>query len=123
MAKLKKEIQCCAWQAKSPMPMLKFSGWCFEEMTHLDRIIEESQNFKHCLALSYAKLMSEGQYVAFHMVSPHYAQQLTLGCHFRQGQLEFDQLEYPNNQKAEQLLVTIAEQFITWLNPQLPAKA
>ncbi|MBF4520864.1 hypothetical protein IS511_06705 [Acinetobacter towneri] len=123
MAKLKKEIQCCAWQAKSPMPMLKFSGWCFEELTHLDRIIEESQNFKHCLALSYAKLMSEGQYVAFHMASPHYAQQLTLGCHFRQGQLEFDQLEYPNNQKAEQLLVTIAEQFIAWVNPQLQAKA
>ncbi len=67
------------------------------------------------------KPMSEGQYVAFHMASPHYAQQLTLGCHFRNGQLEFDQLEYPNNQKAEQLLVTIAAQFIAWLNPQLPS--
>ena len=27
-----------------------------------------------------------------------------------------DLAEYPNNQKAEQLLVTIAEQFIQWFN-------
>ncbi|MCO8053393.1 hypothetical protein [Acinetobacter towneri] len=122
-AKLKKEIPCSTWQAKSPQQILYFSGWCFEELTDLDRIIEESKNFKHCLALSYAKAMSEGQYVAFHMASPHYVQQLTLGCHFRNGQLVFDQLEYPNNQKAEQLLVTIAAQFIAWLNPQLPSKS
>ncbi|WP_179991319.1 hypothetical protein [Acinetobacter sp. YH16058] len=122
-AKLKKEIPCSTWQAKSPQQILYFSGWCFEELTDLDRIIEESKNFKHCLALSYAKAMSEGQYVAFHMASPHYAQQLTMGCHFRNGQLVFDQLEYPNNQKAEQLLVTIAAQFIAWLNPQLPSKS
>ncbi|GJC30490.1 hypothetical protein KAM398_06230 [Acinetobacter sp. KAM398] len=122
-AKLKKEIPCSTWRAKSPQQILYFSGWCFEELTDLDRIIEESKNFKHCLALSYAKAMSEGLYVAFHMASPHYVQQLTLGCYFRNGQLEFDQLEYPNNQKAEQLLVTIAEQFIAWLNSQLSSRS
>ena len=58
----------------------------------------------------------QGEYVAFHMSSPHYAQSLTLGCHIQAGKLLFDQLEYPNNQKAEQLLVTIAEQFIQWFN-------
>ncbi len=85
----------------------------------MDRIIQESRSFHHCLAVSYSQKIIEGEYVAFHMSSPCYRQSLTLGCHLLDGQLRFDQLEYPNNHKAEQLLVTIAEQFIQWLNSHL----
>ena len=44
---------------------------------------------------------------------------MTLGCHFREGKLIYDQLEYSNNRKAEALVVEVAVQFIAWLNSQL----
>jgi hypothetical protein len=116
LARLKQSFAVNTWNAVSPQTILQYSGWSFEELHQIERIIEESNVFHHCLAMSYAERIMQGEYVAFHMSSPHYAQSLTLGCHIQAGKLLFDQLEYPNNQKAEQLLVTIAEQFIQWFN-------
>ncbi|MGA6877395.1 hypothetical protein [Acinetobacter sp. AND/436] len=119
LAKLKKQLNVRHWPPVSLQGRTQYLGWCFEELNSLDRIIQESRSFHHCLAVSYSQKIIEGEYVAFHMSSPCYRQSLTLGCHLLDGQLRFDQLEYPNNHKAEQLLVNIAEQFIQWLNSRL----
>ncbi|WP_104472250.1 hypothetical protein [Acinetobacter indicus] len=119
LAKLKKQLNVSHWPPVSLQGRTQYLGWCFEELNSLDRIIQESRSFHHCLAVSYSQKIIEGEYVAFHMSSPCYHQSLTLGCHLLDGQLRFDQLEYPNNHKAEQLLVNIAEQFIQWLNSRL----
>ncbi|MCO8101741.1 hypothetical protein [Acinetobacter indicus] len=119
LAKLKKQLNVSHWPPVSLQGRTQYLGWCFEELNSLDRIIQESRSFHHCLAVSYSQKIIEGEYVAFHMSSPCYRQSLTLGCHLLDGQLRFDQLEYPNNHKAEQLLVNIAEQFIQWLNSRL----
>ena len=71
------------------------------------------------LAASYAQHIVDREYVAFHMSSQTVQQHMTLGCHFREGKLVYDQLEYSNNRKAEALVVEVAVQFIAWLNSQL----
>lgn len=116
LEKLKSDFSQFNWTSFTQLESITFNHWQFEELTNLDRIIEESQRFHHCLASSYAEQIIYGEYVAFHMSSPHYEDHLTLGCHLRHGTLYFDQLEYPNNKKAEQLLVSVAKQFIDELN-------
>ena len=101
------------------MKKIQFSDWYFEELADLERIIEESKRCHHCLAASYAQHIVDGEYVAFHMSSQTVQQHMTLGCHFREGKLIYDQLEYSNNRKAEALVVEVAVQFIAWLNSQL----
>lgn len=114
--KLKLDFSHHIWTAFTQQKTITYHHWVFEELSNLDRIIEESQRFHHCLASSYALQIIQEEYVAFHMSSPNYSEHLTLGCHLQNGQLYFDQLEYPNNKKAEQVLVSIAKQFIDELN-------
>lgn len=114
--KLKSEFSHHVWVSFSRQKTIAYQHWIFEELSNLDRIIEESQRFHHCLASSYAVQIIQGEYVAFHMSSANYNEHLTLGCHLQNGQLYFDQLEYPNNKKAEQVLVNTAKQFIDELN-------
>jgi hypothetical protein len=122
LSKLKKQYQNARWQAITPEQSYQFEGWQFEEMKNLDRIIAESKVLHHCLAASYAQRVIEGEYVAFHMSQHEEQQHLTLGCHLRDGQLLFDQLEYANNQKAGVVEIHHAVNFIQWLNPQLERK-
>ncbi|MGB8697016.1 MAG: hypothetical protein WCD22_10790, partial [Acinetobacter sp.] len=98
---------------------IQFAGWSFEELADLDRIIEESTWCHHCLAVSYAQRIIDGEYVAFHMTSETGMHHMTLGCHLQGGQLVYDQLEYSHNRKAEYFFVNVALQFISWLNTQL----
>ena len=87
-----------------------------EELKDIDRIIAESRRFQHCLAASFAERIIVREYAAFHMSHTDAQRHLTLGCHYIAGQLLFDQLEYPNNQKALPDDVVVAEQFIAMLN-------
>ncbi|WP_445659741.1 hypothetical protein [Acinetobacter sp. F16] len=119
IAQLKKNYAEAVWQPLMVEKKTQFAGWSFEELADLDRIIEESKRCHHCLAVSYAQRIMEGEYVAFHMASQSGTHHMTLGCNLRDGQLLYDQLEYPHNQKAEYLFVKIALQFISWLNLQL----
>ena len=119
MSKLKKNFALAVWQPITLMKKIQFSDWYFEELADLERIIEESKRCHHCLAASYAQHIVDGEYVAFHMSSQTVQQHMTLGCHFREGKLIYDQLEYSNNRKAEALVVEVAVQFIAWLNSQL----
>ena len=121
ITRLKKNYAEAVWQPLIVEKKTQFAGWSFEELADLDRIIEESKRCHHCLAVSYAQLIMEGEYVAFHMASKTGTHHMTLGCHLREGQLLYDQLEYPHNQKAEYLFVNVALQFISWLNLQLIA--
>lgn len=121
IAQLKKNYAEAVWQPLMVEKKIQFAGWSFEELADLDRIIEESKRCHHCLAVSYAQRIMEGEYVAFHMASQTGTHHMTLGCHLKDGQLVYDQLEYPHNQKAEYLFVNVALQFISWLNLQLIA--
>lgn len=121
ITRLKKNYAEAVWQPLIVEKKTQFAGWSFEELADLDRIIEESKRCHHCLAVSYAQRIMEGEYVAFHMASKTGTHHMTLGCHLRDGQLLYDQLEYPHNQKAEYLFVNVALQFISWLNVQLIA--
>ncbi|CAB1213265.1 hypothetical protein [Acinetobacter bouvetii] len=115
---LKKNFAVAEWQPVLAEKVIQFSSWSFEELSDLDRIIEESNRCQNCLAASYAQRIIEREYVAFHMVSQTGKLHMTLGCHLRDGQLIYDQLEYPHNKKTEYLFVNIALQFISWLNVQ-----
>ena len=119
IAQLKKNYAETVWQPLMVEKKIQFAGWSFEELADLERIIEESKRCHHCLAVSYAQRIIDGEYVAFHMSSQTVQQHMTLGCHFREGKLIYDQLEYSNNRKAEALVVEVAVQFIVWLNSQL----
>ena len=118
ISQLKSSYAASVWQPLMPEKVMHFSSWSFEELTDLDRIIEESQRCQNCLAASYAQRIIEREYVAFHMVSQTGKLHMTLGCYLREGQLIYDQLEYPHNRKTEYLFVNIALQFISWLNGQ-----
>ena len=118
ISQLRKNYAVSVWQAVMPEKFMHFSSWSFEELTDLDRLIEESQRCQNCLAASYAQRIMEREYVAFHMVSQTGKLHMTLGCYLREGQLIYDQLEYPHNRKTEYLFVNIALQFISWLNQQ-----
>lgn len=115
LLKLKKKYSSITWQPFTS-GQHHFLNWHFDELRDIEMIIEESQIFHHCLATSYTEQIMSKSYVAFHMWSISLDIHLTLGCHIRQGTLKFDQLEHPNNQKAEQLFVDIARQFIDHLN-------
>jgi hypothetical protein len=119
LSRLGKELQIEHWEGFSREPVQHFSGWCFEELTSVDRMIEESRNFHHCLAVSFARQMIQREYAAFHMSCPLQNIHLTLGCHVVSQMLIFDQLEYPDNKKAEQPVIQIAQEFIQWLNQSL----
>ena len=95
---------------------IHFLDWTFEELSDIDRIIQEAKQCQNCLATSYAQRIIEREYVAFHMASKTGKHQMTLGCYIREGELIYDQLEYAQNKKTEYLFVNIALQFISWLN-------
>ena len=118
IAKLKKEFALAHWKTRTQVPFLLYFNWRFEELKTLDRIIEETKIFRNCLAASYAQQIVEGQYLAFRMSHPAVRLPLMLGCRLVNGQVIFDQLEYPNNQKAEAEYCNIAQHFINWLNLQ-----
>ena len=119
IAQLKKSYVEVVWQPLMVEKKIQFAGWSFEELADLDRIIEESTWCHHCLAVSYAQRIIDGEYVAFHMTSETGMHHMTLGCHLQGGQLVYDQLEYSHNRKAEYFFVNVALQFISWLNTQL----
>ena len=118
IAKLKKQFALVNWTPITQVSFLLYFNWRFEELKTLDRILEESKIFRNCLAASYAQQILEGQYVAFRMSHPAVRLPLILGCQLVNGQVIFDQLEYPNNQKAEAEYSNIAMHFINWLNLQ-----
>lgn len=118
IAKLKKQFALVNWTPITQVSFLLYFNWRFEELKTLDRILEESKIFRNCLAASYAQQIVEGQYVAFRMSHPAVRLPLILGCQLVNGQVIFDQLEYPNNQKAEAEYSNIAMHFINWLNLQ-----
>ncbi|TCB51421.1 hypothetical protein E0H80_05270 [Acinetobacter sp. ANC 4779] len=119
IAQLKKNYAEVVWQPLMVEKKIQFAGWSFEELADLDRIIEESKWCHHCLAVSYAQRIIDGEYVAFHMASETGMHHMTLGCHLQGGQLVYEQLEYSHNRKAEYFFVNVALQFISWLNAQL----
>ncbi|MGE8538939.1 MAG: hypothetical protein ACN6NI_06615 [Acinetobacter sp.] len=118
IGKLKKEFALARWSPRTQASFLLYFNWRFEELKNLDRILEESKVFRNCLAASYAQQIIEGQYVAFRMSHPAVRLPLILGCRMVNAQVVFDQLEYPNNQKAEAEYHNIAMHFINWLNLQ-----
>ncbi len=118
IAKLKKDFTLATWSPRTRVSFLLYFNWRFEELKTLDRILEETKIFRNCLAASYAQQIIEGAYVAFRMSHPDVHLPLILGCQWVNGQLIFDQLEYPNNQKAEAEYSNIARHFINWLNLQ-----
>lgn len=83
--------------------------------------MKSRRDVKNCLAASYAQRIMERNYVAFHMVSQTGKLHMTLGCYLREGQLIYDQLEYPHNRKTEYLFVNIALQFIYIVKPAVCA--
>ena len=115
LLQIKRHYSTVIWQSFTS-GKLQFLNWSFDELNNIEKIIEESQIFHHCLASAYIEQIMSCTYVAFHMWSDKLNIHLTLGCHIRDDVLEFDQLEYPHNQKAEQLLVNIARQFIDYIN-------
>ncbi|CAM4252512.1 PcfJ domain-containing protein [Acinetobacter pragensis] len=123
LAKLKKEFSCSDWKPFTVCSELYFDQWRFQELQSVERIIDESQKFQHCLAASYAQRIIEGQYSAFHMSHVTQPLRMTLGCIRQDGQLIFDQLELPHNEKAEECYVQIAKQFIDWLNAEANKKS
>ena len=118
IAKLKKDFALASWKPLTQAHFLLYFNWRFEELKTLERIIEEARIFRNCLAASYAQRIVEGEYVAFRMSHPAIKLPLILGCQLQNDQVIFDQLEYPNNQKAEVEYINIAQHFINWLNLQ-----
>ncbi|WP_312157124.1 hypothetical protein [Acinetobacter variabilis] len=116
IAKLKKDFALASWRPLTQAHFLLYFNWRFEELKTLERIIEEARIFRNCLAASYAQRIVEGEYVAFRMSHPAIKLPLILGCQLQNDQVIFDQLEYPNNQKAEVEYINIAQHFINWLN-------
>ncbi|ANF82007.1 hypothetical protein A3K93_07215 [Acinetobacter sp. NCu2D-2] len=119
IAKLKKEFALARWKSLSHTPVVQYFNWNFEELKTIDDIIETSKRFRNCLAASYAQRIIEGEYAVFHMSHRDLAEPLLLGCYLRSHHLVFDQLEYPNNQKAEAEYCNIAIHFVNWFNQQL----
>ncbi|QOW46082.1 MULTISPECIES: hypothetical protein [Acinetobacter] len=117
---LKSRIETESWQAISPEPIIYFEGWCFEELHELERVIQESVDYKHCLAHSYTERMLAQEYVAFHIYPEQYpAQCLTLGCVYKDDQLYFDQLKYPSNRAADESCLNKVYAFIAEFNLML----
>lgn len=119
ISKLKKECLYEFWPAWSSFTQLHFEQWQIEELTSIDRIIEESNKFRHCLAASFAHRIIEGDYVAFHVtpLDTNLAA-MTLGCNLQNDILIFDQLEHAHNEKAQVTAVMKACRFVEFLNLQ-----
>lgn len=116
LSKLKKNFASVVWTARTRTQNLIFENWFFEELKTIDRIIGESRRFQHCLAASYSERIIREEYVAFHMYHHAQSQFMTLGCVIQNQTLVFDQLEYANNAKADEITVNIAQRFVRWFN-------
>ena len=117
---LKNRIDIEQWQRISPEAIMYFEGWCFEELHQLERVIQESVDYKHCLAHSYTERMLAQEYVAFHIYPEKQpAQCLTLGCIYKEDQLHFDQLKYPSNRAADEACLSKVYAFIAEFNLML----
>ena len=124
LSKLKDKIAIETWDRIAPMQKIYFDDWCYEELNSLRRIIQESQVFKHCLAMSYSQRIAEREYVAFHMTNiENPSEEMTLGCYYKLGRLEFDQLRLPNNQVPDVQYQTKALAFIQDVNQYLKWKS
>lgn len=124
LQKLRLSIQADEWQRISPEKYMYYGDWRFEELHHLERVIDESFDFNHCLAVAYSQRMLDGEYIAFHMTSEQDDHlHLTLGCIFQYDQLRLEQLKYPNNQNADVHSMNIARLFIAEFNQMLRQKS
>lgn len=119
IARLKKDFALQQWHSLTQLPVVHYQGWDFQELKTIEQIIAQARNFRNCLAASYAQRIIEGEYVVFHVSHSALATPLLLGCHIRDREIIFDQLEYPNNQKAELQYGQIAIHFVSWLNQQV----
>ncbi|KGT47080.1 MULTISPECIES: hypothetical protein [Acinetobacter] len=117
--RLKKDFALRDWKSLTTEPCIYYRDWTFQELKTIDQIIEQTRSFRNCLAASYAKRIIEGEYVAFYVSYGSLSVPLLLGCNVQDRQLIFDQLEYPNNQKAEPQYIHIAKEFTDWLNQRL----
>ena len=119
MTKLKKDCLKDSWDAWSQAPQLQFEQWHIQELTSIDRIIQESKAFRHCLAASYAHRIIENEYVAFHVVPlDSTLAPMTLGCILQNDILIFDQLEHAHNKKAQVTAIMMACRLVEFLNVQ-----
>ncbi|WP_180134665.1 hypothetical protein [Acinetobacter sp. YH12070] len=116
LTQLKRKFATTVWQPFTTEDKIYFQDWVFEELKTIDRIIDESIHFKHCLASSYSASIIARVYVAFHMYHPILHVSMTLGCHVQNHILVFDQLEYSNNTQAEIEKVNIAKEFLNRFN-------
>ncbi|OTG82253.1 hypothetical protein [Acinetobacter sp. ANC 4648] len=115
--KLRLRIRANEWVRLSPEQYMYYGDWQFEELHQLDRIIHESADFNHCLAVAYSQRMSDGEYVAFHMTSQQDPSlHLTLGCLYEYDQLSLEQLKFPNNRDADIHSLNIARLFVAEFN-------
>lgn len=120
LAKLRLKIHIDTWRRISPQKIMFTEHWKFIELNSLEQIINESNSYKHCLALSYTERIADGEYVAFHMSSLENEEiHMTLGCYFKFEQLHFDQLRLPNNQHASKEDEQDAKVFIQQVNQHL----
>ena len=120
LKKLRLKVKNTEWQRRSPEKFMYYGDWRFEEMHSLERIIHESSDFNHCLAVAYCQRIAEGEYLAFHMTSEQDASlHLTLGCIYEYDQLTFDQLKFANNRDADVHSLNIAKLFINEFNMML----
>lgn len=121
---LKYKVNIEEWERLSPEAVIYFEEWYFEELHQLQRVIQESVDYKHCLAHVYAERMSVYEYVAFHVYAEQNPEQcLTLGCLYQNGQLQFDQLKYPSNRAADEACLNKVYAFIAEFNLTLRKKA
>ncbi|WP_180106219.1 MULTISPECIES: hypothetical protein [unclassified Acinetobacter] len=116
LTQLKRKFETTVWQPFTTEDKIYFQEWVFEELKTIDRIIDESIHFKHCLASSYSASIIARVYVAFRMYHPILHVSMTLGCHVQNHILVFDQLEYSNNTQAEIEKVNIAKEFLNRFN-------
>ncbi|OTG66378.1 hypothetical protein [Acinetobacter silvestris] len=124
LKKLRLRIQTNEWARLSPEKYMYYGDWRFEELHQLERIIHESADFNHCLAVAYSQRMSDGEYVAFHMTSEQDQNlHLTLGCIYEYDQLSLEQLKFPNNRDADVHSLNIARLFIGEFNLMLRQKS
>lgn len=119
LSRLKKDMRCSEW-APVTQTWFDFDAWRFEEMHSLDRIVDESKVFRHCLAASYTQRIIEQEYIAYHFYKIENEQEhYTLGCILKDGVLYFDQCEAPRNQKASSDVQMLAKRFIDLMNREL----
>lgn len=120
LSKLRLKIHIDTWRRISPHEIMFSEHWKFIELNSLEQIINESNSYRHCLALSYTERIADGEYVAFHMSSLENEDiHMTLGCYYKFDKLHFDQLRLPNNQHASKEYEQEARLFIQQVNQHL----